>query len=246
MVPVIFHNLAYDLHFLIKELATSTILEGKVDLLVVNKEKYISFTKHIKGSYVNFRFIDSFRFMPSSLEKLASYVQEKEYTKREFFKVGYLQEQIDLLLRKGVYPYDFTSSFESLQLRELPSKEDFYNKLNDSEISDEDYKHAKLVWNKLNIKNLGSYSDVYLKCDVMLLTDVFESFRLTCMEAYGLDPAHYFTTLGLTWSAFLKFTNVKLELLTDIDQLLLIEKVFNNCHCNNLSLIHISEPTRPY
>lgn len=224
MVPIFYHNLGYDLHFLIKELATSNQLEGRVKLIAENKEKYISFTKHIKGSDVNFRFVDSFRFMPNSLERLSSYLEEKKITRQEFQKDGYSSEQINLVLKKGVYPYDYTSSLEKLQVKELPQKEDFYNKLNDCDISEEDYQYAQLVWKTFNIDNLGSYSDLYLKTDVLLLADVFENFRSTCMQAYGLDPAHYFTTPGLTFDAMLKYTNIKLELLTDVDMLLMVEK----------------------
>lgn len=223
-IPIIYHNLAYDLHFVIAELASSKVLEGNVKLLAENKEKYISFTKHVKGSDVKFRFIDSYRFTPSSLEKLASYLEEKTIATREFLKDGYSMDQINLLLRKGVYPYDYTSSFDKLQVQQLPSKEEFYNQLNDSHITDDEYQHAQNVWSTFNIDTLGSYSDLYLKQDILLLADIFENFRTTCMEAYGLDPAHYYTTPGLTFDAMLKHTNVTLELLTDVDKLLFIER----------------------
>lgn len=162
--------------------------------------------------------------MPSSLEKLASYLEDHPITRSEFQKDNYLPHQIDLLIRKGVYPYDYTKSFESLKEKSLPKHEDFYSILNDCNISDEEYQHAQTVWNTFNIDCLGSYSDLYLKTDVLLLVDIFENFRTTCMRAYKLDPAHYYTTPGLTWDAALKYTNVKLELLTDVDMLLFVEK----------------------
>ena len=106
-IPVAFHNLSYDLNFLIKELATSSILPGQTTLIPLNKERYISFTKKVKGSRIHFRFIDSFRFLPTSLEKLASYLDDKPLVRAEFEKDGYTAEQVELLLRKGTYPYDF-------------------------------------------------------------------------------------------------------------------------------------------
>ena len=71
---------------------------------------------------------------------------------------------------------------------------------------------------------MGEYHDLYLKSDILLLADVFENFRRTCLEYYKLDPCHYFTSPGLSWDAMLKMTNIKLELMTDIDMFQFIEK----------------------
>lgn len=195
-IPVVFHNLSYDLHFLIKEICTSTELEGRVSIIPENKEKYVSFTKYIEGSNIIFRFIDSYRFLQASLDKLSSYLVELPTIMEIFGKDGYSDSQINLLKRKGVFPYDFVDSLQKLDNKQLPEKSDFFNKLTDSHISTEDYEHAVKVWNDFNIETLGEYSDLYLKTDVLLLADVFESFRLTCLKAYDLDPAHYYTTPG--------------------------------------------------
>ena len=120
-------------------------------------------------------------------------------------------EKFQLLRRKGVFPYDYLDSAEKLNIQELPSKDEFYSKLNSSHISDEDYQHAKNVWKAFNTSNLGEYSYLYLKTDVLLLVEVFENFRNSCLNAYGLDPAHYYTTPGLTWDAMLKYTKIQLE-----------------------------------
>ena len=225
-IPVVFHNLTgYDSHFIIKELASAVTFKGRVQLIAQNKERYISFTKHIDDHEISFRFIDSFRFMASSLKKLASYLGEKSITSMVFqTRDGYTTDQIKLLLRKGVFPYDYVSSLEKLRESELPCKSDFFNKLNECHISEVDYIHATNVWNTFNIKTLGEYSDLYLKTDVLLLADVFENFRSTCLGAYGLDPAHYYTTPGRTWDAMLKCTGVTLELLSDIDMLMFVER----------------------
>ena len=53
---------------------------------------------------------------------------------------------------------------------------------------------------------------------------MFENFRDKYIEIYEFDPAHFFSASGLAWQAFLKKTGVMLELLTDIDMLLIIEK----------------------
>ena len=96
--------------------------------------------------------------------------------------------------------------------------------LNDQHVTDDEYDHAKKVWKTFNIKPMGEYHDLYLVSDVLLLTDVFENFRKTCMQYYKLDPCHYFKSPGLSWDAMLKMTNIKLELMTDIDMFQFIEK----------------------
>ena len=103
-------------------------------------------------------------------------------------------------------------------------KKDFYSKLNDEEISDEDYKHYLNVWNHFKIQNHGQYSNLYLKTDIILLADVFESFRNMCLNYYGLDPVHYYSAPGISIDTFLKMTKVKIELMTDIDMFLMIER----------------------
>lgn len=221
IIPVIFHNLSgYDSHLIIKDIARG--FEGSIDLLPLNKERYISFTKHIAGSEIQFRFLDSFRFMAASLDKLASYLSELKIVKSEFNKLN--DEQFKLITRKGVFPYEYVDSWEKLDVQNFPSQEDFYSHLNDNTVSDGDYMHAQKVWSEFNIKCLGEYSDLYLKTDVLLLADVFEAFRDSCLKTYGLDPAHYYTTPGLTWDAMLKYTEVELELITDIDMMMFVER----------------------
>ena len=116
------------------------------------------------------------------------------------------------------------NSPEKLKETQLPRKESFYSRLNDEGISDENYAHAQKVWKTFRMKTLKDYHNLYNQVDVLLLGDVFENFRNICCKHYSLDPAHYFTAPGLAWDAALKVTEVKLELLSDPDMLLLIEK----------------------
>ena len=158
--------------------------------------------------------------MSSSLEKLVSNLPKEslKYTS-QIFK----NEKVDLMAEKGVYPYDFMDSFKKFN-EKLPSKEDFYSILNDEHISDEEYQHAQNVWDTFMLKTMGEYHDLYLKSDILLLADVFENFRKTCLQYYKLDPCHYFTSPGLSWDAMLKMTDMKLELMTNIDMFQFIEK----------------------
>ena len=141
--------------------------------------------------------------MASSLDKLASFLTYLPIVTQEFQKDNYAANQINLLKRKGVFPYDYISSLDSLEETSLPSQDKFYNSLNDSQISMEDYDHATQVWNKLSIQTLGEYSDTYLKTDVLLLADVFEAYRAADLKTYGLDPCHYYTTPGTNFACFL-------------------------------------------
>ena len=96
--------------------------------------------------------------------------------------------------------------------------------MNEENISQEDYNHAQLVWDSFKIKNLGEYSDLYLKTDVLLLADIFFNFWISCLESYGLDIYHYITLAAFSWDAMLKFTKIILEKLTSINKLNVIEQ----------------------
>ena len=222
-IPVIFHNLrGYDSHFIMQEIGAivkkHTYGGKQMDINAIpnNMEKYMSF---MLGNHLIF--IDSFQFMSSSLDKLVSNLPSDalKYTSKEF-----KDEQLKLMSQKGVYPYDYMDSFEKFDEQALPIKKEFYSIMNDQHISDKDYNHAQNVWKTFKLKSMGDYHDLYLKSDILLLADVFENFRKTCLEYYKLDPANYFTSPGLSWDAMLKMTDIKLELMTDIDMFQFIEK----------------------
>ena len=135
----------------------------------------------------------------------------------------YSELQYNLLTRKVIYPYEYMSSWDKFEESQLLPIEAFYGSLNMSNVSEDDYQHAQKVWKKFRIRNLGEYHDLYIRTDVILLANVFEAFRDTCLEHYSLDPAHFYTSPGLAWKACLRKTRVRLELLTDPEMLLLFE-----------------------
>ena len=139
-----------------------------------------------------------------------------------------------LLLRKGVYPYEYVDNWERFSEISLPSKEDFYSNLNMEDISDIDYRHASNVFKVFKLENLGSYHDLYVQSDTLLLADVFNNFRDMCIKEYELDPAPFLSLPGLAWQACLKKTNIELELLTDYDMLLMVEEGIRGGICHSI------------
>ena len=115
-------------------------------------------------------------------------------------------------------------SFENVSKYKLPDKREFFSSLKYKCISEEDYERANSVWNTFKMNNMGDYHDFYLKTDVLLLADVFEKFVKTCLDYYGLNHCHYCSAPGLSWDAMLKMTKVKLDLISDINMHLFIEK----------------------
>ena len=220
--------------------------------------KYITFSvllktinKNGKPIIYKLKFIDSYRFMTTSLSSLTdnlSEINKKEcksckerekisincaFIKLENNRLIYKCKKCDdisyksvetlkenfsntyqfcykdtnkfiLLLRKGVYPCEYMDSWERFNETKLPDKKSFYSELNLEDISDKDYLHAQKVWDVFEIKNLGEYHDLYVQSDTLLLPDVFEKFRNTCIEIYELDPGHFVSAPGLAWQACLK------------------------------------------
>ena len=219
-IPVIFHNLkGYDCHFIMQKIGDLIRRDVNINVGVIasNFEKYIGFRL---GNHLTF--IDSFSFMSQSLDRLSSNLSDNAfiYSKEAFPN----DNEFRLIKKKGVYPYDYTDSFQRFSETSLPAISDFYSILNYTNISELDYEHAKKVRSVFKIRDLGEYHDLYLKTDVLLLADVFESFRKTCLECYKLDPCNYFSAPGLSWDALLRMTKINLDLISDVNAQLFIEK----------------------
>lgn len=244
-IPIYFHNLkGYDSHLIIQSYKNM----DAITIIPNNSEKYISFSIRLWSPKYdcNFslRFLDSYAFMSKSLSSLSNNLKwnQKKYLQRFFKDLPKLSKnsikdnifiknlskisnnKIKLLSKKGVYPYEYVDSFDKFDETKLPSKDEFYSFLNDSQISYKDYYHAKNVWKTFDINNLGEYHDLYLLTDVLLLTDVITNFIDVCYKNYELDPCWYYTAPSLAWDSMLKLTNIKLELITDIDKHLFLEK----------------------
>ena len=230
-ISVFFHNLSgYDSHLFIKKLNTTM---GNIDCIPNNEENYISFSKTIKtGEYKNKKgetkdkyfkiiFKDSLKFMASKLEALVKNLPEDAFKNLgKYFK----PEHVKLLKQKGFFPYDYMDNIEKLKDPTPPPQKAFYSKLTGKGINNYNYNHVLNVWKTWNMKTFKEYLELYNISDVLLLADVFENFRDICLKNYGLDPVYYYTAPGLAWDAMLKMTKINLELLSDVDKLLMIEK----------------------
>lgn len=222
-IPILFHNFSgYDCHLFITELSNTI---GRINLIPKTKEKYISITKFIpiEGQKpAQLKFIDSFNFLNSGLDQLASTLHPSDFKNlKQFYPDPYLFE---LVRKKGIYCYEYIDRWDRYNETELPDQKFFYSKLTSENITDGDYEHAKLVWNEFKIQNLGEYTDLYLKCDVLLLCDIFEKFRCMSLTYYNLDPCHYVSSPALSWDAMLLHTKIKLDLISDVEMYQMIEK----------------------
>ena len=136
-----------------------------------------------------------------------------------------------LLLRKGVYPYKYMDSWNRFS-ETLPDKKDFYSCLNMENITDIDYRHATKVFREFKMNNLGDYHDLYIQSDTLLLADISENFRKISLKTYEFDPAYFVSSPGFACHACLKLTGVKLQLITDINMLLMIESRMRRGVCH--------------
>ena len=271
-IPIVFHNgSTYDYHFIIKQLAEE--FEGEFEFLGENTEKYITFSVPIKKEItrkdniikISYKmwFIDSFRFMSTSLSNVVNNLSEnihngkcidskscldymtikdeklilgcfkgkknyekdfnKELIKRFANIYRFCNKDLNkfiLLLRKGVYPYEYMDIWEIFNETLLPNKKAFYSNLNMKDITDTDCMHANKVFKEFKLKNLGEYHDLYTQSDTLLFADVFENFRNVCIKIYKL-----------AWQVCLKKTCVELELITDPDTLLMVEEGIRDGIC---------------
>ena len=126
------------------------------------------------------------------------------------------------------------TNWEKFNETSLPEKENFHSDLNMEDITGVYYTHVERVCKGFDVKNLGEYHDLYVQSDTLLLADVFQNFRNTCLEIYELDPSKFLSPLGLAWQASLKNTKIKKDFLTDIDMLSMVEKVIRERICHSI------------
>ena len=123
-----------------------------------------------------------------------------------------------------MYPYEYMDRFKKFSENKLRIRCKLFSSLKDKCISEKDYLKADNIWNVFKMNTMGDYHDLYLKIDVLLLADVFEKFIKHCLDYYRLALCHYFSSTGLSWDAMLKMTRIELDLISNTDIHLFIEK----------------------
>ena len=220
-IPVYCHNLSnYDMQFLVNFMPDYAI--SKLNALPFNSEKLRCL------NISSFKFTDSLHFLNGSLATLVDNLKTSANHKWSILKNANIyqnEEQKQLLLRKGIFPYEWVNSAEQLeQFTRLPSKDDFYSQLTQSHVSSEDYLHAQRVWDAFSCRNMLDYCNLYCLLDVLLLAECFTEFRKIIYADYGLDAASYISLPQLSFDAMLKSTSSSIGLISDVDQHLLVEK----------------------
>jgi len=198
-LSVVFHNLrGYDMHHILKY-AISKFKTWDLSCIPQSMEKFMALIVHIK-KLPTIRFIDSYMFLLESLSKLALNLTNLPYSSATF--------DMTLMGGKGIFPYDFATSLEVLETTEsLPPIW--------PGVSEEEYDKAQLVWHTHNCTNLLGYMLVYMHLDVLLLTDIFETFRTTSLEEDGLEPLSFFSIPGMSYASAIKQLENPIELITD-------------------------------
>ena len=238
--PVICHNIAnYDLHYVclaLRDIEPSTT----VSVIPSRDGKYKSITfgvliRTVTGSdgkvrkiYEYLRFIDSFKFLTTSLEKLvANLPASVSAIFDSLFDSDQSVDALNLIKEKGIYTYSYMTDLSKFAETELPPLEKRKNSLDNRklQITDEELQKAKTVFDTFQCRNLEDYHNLYMKCNTILLACVFEEFGRLCMKTYGLDCAQHYSALNLAGDAFLNICRANIQLLTNREHLEIVQNM---------------------
>ena len=216
-VPILFHNFSgYDCHLIFEKLVNmateKNIKINDNDIIAKSSENYIS----VKIGFL--KFLDSYRFLDASLGKIST-------TLTFFPSLDANGMEDDLFKRKLAYPYEKGKNIESYYKPLKLGREDYFSTLKQSYPDFEEILRTQAIFVKNKINNLKELTMLYLKNDVLLLTDIFQNYIDTCKKAYGINPLYSYSTPSFTLKAGLKMTGVKLDYITDDKLMLLLENI---------------------
>ena len=179
----------------------------------------------VRKIYECLRFIDSFKFLNTSLEKLVANLPASAFAIFDsMFDSDQSVDALNLIKEKGIYPCSYRSTFAETELSPL---EKWKNSLDNGklQIREEELQKAKTVFDTFQCRNLEDYHNLCLKCNTLLLACVPEEFRRLCMKTYGLDCAHHYSAPNLAGDAFLKICRANIQLLTNREHLEIVENM---------------------
>ena len=225
-ITCFFHNFTgYDSHHIVKNLNGSGY---KPKVIAKGLERYI----YLSTSEIEFK--DSLQFLPNSLEQLTKNLRDKEGAYIEkfpnlwtYFKENWgniHESNFELITKKLHYPYSYITSAKIFKETSPPSIESFKSDITNEEISSQDYESFLNLWNQFGLKNIGELHNLYVEVDTHLLADCFEKFRDFSLKNYKLDPAHFISAPSLSWESALLYTDIKLEIPTDPDIHMFIDR----------------------
>ena len=210
-VPIFFHNFSgYDCHLIFEELLTEAYNQNYNPTIIPE-----SLENHVSVQVGCLRFLDSYRFLSSSLDKLVKSLDNFPIMKLEGMSD-------DLFKKKLAYPYEYLN-LDNFQEPLNLTKEDYWSTLTQSYPSDDDIKRTQELIDKNKIENGRELTMLYLKMDVLQLADVFENCVESSTREYKINPLYSYSLPGYTWKAGLKLTNIMLDFINDKDLLLLLE-----------------------
>ena len=225
-IPIFMHNGSrFDLHFIVKALGQFGKEIEKLNVLPYNGENFRTL------SFNSFEFIDSLAFLQSSLSQLANDLKTTNHDYKILKQTSLVKtngkfdkEKFEMILGKSFFPYEFCQNLPQMfSVKKLPKRKEFYSQLSEKSISRDDHKFAKTVWKKFGCRHLVDYTLIYCKIDVLILSEIFESFRDEMLNFSGLDPSHYISLPSYSYDSMLKTTKSVIELPTDIDMVHFLE-----------------------
>ena len=241
-LSVFFHNFSgYDCHLILPFLTKSCLPEVEtISIIPKGGEKFMSVRINTRITL-----LDSMNFLQGSLEKLFDSI--KDTCKFKFLKQSSLisvydkgskrriprkdaSDRLKLMLLKGIFPYEFAKRLEDFDRATLAEKDDFYNSMTGSTVTNEQYNRAKKVWGVFKMKNMKEYMETYCLSDTFLLCEVFERFRNESMQNFGIEPGHFLSLPGFAYQAFLKTTGVELDYISNEEIYLMLSENIRGGH----------------
>jgi hypothetical protein len=210
------HNLKnYDSHFLMQGLHFTN---SRVSGIPLNTEKF----KTLKIGRI--QFVDSLQILPCSLGELVDNLHKSSHSFPVIDEMTENQAEKELLLRKGVFPYEWASSVRQMEAAPgLPPIESFFSTLRQESIAPSEYTHAQKVFSFFRCRNMLDYAELYCQLDTILLFEVILAFQTIIMNTFGLDCTRYISTPQLAFDCMLKTLDEPIELMSDPDMILMCE-----------------------